>query len=178
EAARSSEVAAAYSFKADQIARQTDRRLQVSESDHQLRAILTEADVAVAALEETAFLLSLVRRSLDQKLVSALGGMAHLVAGAVREYVGCLEDGQHLSAASARAEVESFLLTIAHRVEPRPHARAEKRGLMEKLMHTHADFQQLFVVVNLAEKFEASATALARCAPIVRDHVMRARLSQ
>jgi hypothetical protein len=45
-------------------------------------------------------------------------------------------------------------------------------------MRSHGDFQQLFVVVQLAEQFEGAATALSRCGPIVRDHVMKACLSQ
>ena len=178
EAARTSELAASYSIKADQIVRHAGRWLQMGDSDQHLRAVLTDAEAAVNALEETAFLLTLVPASLDAKLLSLVGNMAHLVGSAVREYVDCLEESQNLSTTSVRSDVESFLLTIDHLIEMGHRAHAEKRALIEKLLRTTGEFPQLFIVVNLAEQLEHAATALARCGPTIRDHVMRTRLSR
>ena len=175
EAARLSELAVTYTAKADQLVRHAERRLQPSDAD--LQGMLTQADTAVTALEETTFLLTLVPKTLEPRVLSLLGGLAHLVAGTVREYVGCLEESRTLSMNSVRSEVESFLLTIDRLVENGRRAHAEKRALIEKLLRSAGDFQQLFIVASLAQQFENAATALSRCGPMVRDHVMRTRLS-
>ena len=55
---------------------------------------------------------------------------------------------------------------------------AAKRALTEKLLRGSGDFHQLFVVASLAHEFERAATSLSRCGPIVRDYVLRTRLSR
>jgi hypothetical protein len=65
EASRTAELALTWTVKADQIVRHAGRWLHASNNDQQLRVLLGEADSAVAALEETAFLLTLVPPASD-----------------------------------------------------------------------------------------------------------------
>jgi hypothetical protein len=132
----------------------------------------------VSALEETAFLLTLVPQGIDAKMLSLLGGLAHIVGGAVRQYNDCLDESRDLSSASARADVESFLVTVDRLVDLGRQAHAAKRGLTEKLLRGPGDFHELWVVASLAHEFERAATALSRCGPIVRDYVLRTRLTR
>jgi len=178
EASRTAELALSWVSRADQIVRHAGRWLHDSENDHQLRALLAQAESAVSALEETAFLLTLVPPGTDAKMLSALGGLSHLVGGAVRQYVDCLEESRDLSTASVRSDVENFLLTVDRLVDHGRQAHAAKRALTEKLLRGSGDFHQLFVVANLAHEFERAATSLSRCGPIVRDYVLRTRLSR
>ena len=178
EASRTAELALSWVSRADQIVRHAGRWLHDSENDHQLRALLAQAESAVSALEETAFLLTLVPHGTDAKMLSALGGLSHLVGGAVRQYVDCLEESRDLSTASVRSDVENFLLTVDRLVDHGRQAHAAKRALTEKLLRGSGDFHQLFVVASLAHEFERAATSLSRCGPIVRDYVLRTRLSR
>src|SRR5262245_53499334 len=178
EASRTAELAVAWTSRADQIVRHAGRWLHDSANDHQLRALLTQAEGAVSALEETAFLLTLVPDGTDARMLSALSGLSHLVGGAVRQYVNCLEESRDLSTASDRSDVENFLLTVDRLVDHGRQAHAAKRALTEKLLRGSGDFQQLYVVASLAHEFERAATSLSRCGPIVRDYVLRTRLSR
>jgi hypothetical protein len=178
EASRTAELALTWTGRADQIVRHASRWLHSSDTDHQLRALLTEADNAVSALEETAFLLTLVPQGIDDKMLSLLSGLAHIVGGAVRQYNDCLEASRDLSSTSARADVESFLVAVDRLVDLGRQAHAAKRGLTEKLLRGPGDFHELFVVASLAHEFERAATGLSRCGPIVRDYVLRTRLTR
>jgi hypothetical protein len=178
EASRTAELAVSWTVKADQIVRHAGRWLQASDQDHQLRVLLTEAESAVSALEESAFLLTLVPAATDTKMLSQLGGLAHLVGGAVRQYMDCLEESRDLSTASVRTDVESFLVTVDRLVDLGRQAHTAKRALTEKLLRGPGDFHELFVVASLAHEFERAATALSRCGPIVRDYILKTRLSR
>jgi hypothetical protein len=178
EASRNAELAVSWTARADQIVRHAGRWLHATHTDHQLYELITEAENAVLALEEVAFLLTLVPQGIDSKMLSLLGGLAHLVGGAVRQYIDCLEESRDLSTTSARAEVDSFLLTVDRLSELGRQAHTAKRALTEKLLRGPGDFHELFVVASLAHEFERAATALSRCGPIVRDHVLRTRLSR
>jgi hypothetical protein len=172
-AARATEVAASWSSKAHQIIRHAGRSLNSGDSTHQLRPLLAEADVAVAALEEVVFLLSVISGSIDRKLIPQLSALAHLVGGAVREYVSCLDESRDLSTASDRGDVESFLLRVDRLAELARQTHSAKRALTEKLLRASADFHEVFVVSSLAQEFERAAMALSRCGPIARDYVLR-----
>jgi len=178
KASRTAELALSWTARAEQIVRHAGRWLHDSDTDHQLRALLTEAESAVSALEETAFLLTLVPPGTDARMLSLLGGLSHLVGGAVRQYVDCLEESRDLSTASVRSDVDSFLVTVDRLVDHGRQAHAAKRVLTEKLLRGPGDFHQLFVVASLAHEFERAATSLSRCGPIVRDYVLRTRLSR
>jgi hypothetical protein len=111
-------------------------------------------------------------------MLSLLAGLAHLVGGAVRQYMDCLEESRDLSTVSVRSDVESFLVTVDRLVDLGRQAHTAKRTLTEKLLRGPGDFHELFVVASLAHEFERAATALSRCGPIVRDYVLKTRLSR
>jgi hypothetical protein len=178
EASRTAELALSWTARADQIVRHAGRWLHASDTDHQLRALLAEAENVVSALEETAFLLTLVPQETDKRMLSLLGDLAHIVSGAIRQYTDCLEESRDLSAASVRADVESFLLTVDRLVDLGRQAHAAKRALTEKLLRGSGDFHELFVVASVAHELERAATALSRCGPVVRDYVLRTRLTR
>jgi hypothetical protein len=178
EASRTAELALSWTARADQIVRHASRWLHDSDNGHQLRALLGEAEGALLALEETAFLLTLVPQGTDAKMLSLLGGLSHMVGGAVRQYVDCLEESRDLSSTSLRADVESFLVAVDRLVDLGRQTHAAKRALTEKLLRGSADFHQLYVVASLAHELEKAATSLSRCGPIVRDYVLRTRLSR
>ena len=178
EASRTAELALSWTARADRIVRHAGRWLHASDVDHQLRTLLAEAENAVSALEETAFLLTLVPEATDKRMVSLLGGLAYIVSGAIRQYTDCLEESRNLSSASVRTDVESFLLTVDRLVDLGRQAHGAKRALTEKLLRGSGDCHELFVVASVAHELERAAIALSRCGPIVRDYVLRTRLTR
>jgi len=178
EASRTAELALSWTARADQIVRHAGRWLHASDTDHQLRALLAEAENVVSALEEASFLLTLVPEATDKRMVSLLGSLAYIVSGAIRQYTDCLEESRELSSASVRTDVESFLRTVDRLTDLGRQAHAAKRALTEKLMRGSGDFHELFVIASVAHELERAAMALSRCGPIVRDYVLRTRLTR
>jgi len=145
---------------------------------HHLRPLLRDADRAADAIDETAFLLTLIPEAIAPKSLSMLGGLADIVVRSVREYARCLEESRGLSAASSRSEVDGFLLTVDRLVDLGREAHAAKRAITERLLHGPAEFHELYVVASITHGFEQAATALSRCGPIVREYVLSSWSSQ
>jgi hypothetical protein len=169
---QTADLAKAWSARADQIASRSGRLADhVVDSQH-FRQLLLEAGRAADALEETAFMLTLVPAAVDSKALSRLDELADIVGSTTREYVRCLENGRGLSPGSARADVEAFLIAIDRLVDLNRQASATKRALIEKLLRGPGDYRDLYVIGGMASGFEEAANALARCGLIVKDHVL------
>jgi hypothetical protein len=173
ETARAAAFAQRLSAQADHLVAQLSRRMD-RVSDRALAHLLTEADGAVDALEEAAFLLTLWPSTIDEQTISLLVSLADLVTDTVREYGRCLEEGRDLSAMSPRSQVDRFLVAIDRLVDSSRQAGAKKRLLTERLLRGPGDFHHLHVLGDMARIFERTVTALARCGAIVRDHVLTA----
>jgi hypothetical protein len=111
-------------------------------------------------------------------MLSLLSGLAHIVGGAVRQHNDCLEASRDLSSASVRADVESFLVTVDRLIDLGRQAHAAKRALTQKFLRGPGDFTSCSWWQPRAHEFERAATALSRCGPIVRDYVLRTRLTR
>jgi hypothetical protein len=157
---------------ADQIVRQTGPPDYRAGDAYHLRPLLRDADRAADAIDETAFLLTLIPEAIAPKSLSMLGGLADIVVRSVREYARCLEESRGLSAASSRSEIDGFLLTVDRLVDLGREAHAAKRAITERLLHGPAEFHELYVVASITHGFEQAAAALSRCGPIVRDYVL------
>lgn len=173
ETARTAELAPRWSAQADHIVAHSCRRLD-RVSERELRRLLTEADGAADALEEAAFLLTLLPPAVDRQTLSLLVSLADLVTDTVREYVRCLEEGRDLSATSPVSDVDGFLVAIDRLVDLNRQASAKKRALTERLLRGPGDFHHLHVLGDMARGFERTTSSLARCGAIVRDHVLNA----
>jgi len=135
--------------------------------------ILEEADDAADALEEAAFLLTLlgsgVRLGGDDNL-QRLGG---LLVDASREYVKGVEAACHLHRRSAREDVQDFLeavdriVTAEHEVDG-----VERRTIEALFAGGSVDVRQAHLAWQLAHNFELASDAIARAALLLRDHVL------
>jgi uncharacterized protein Yka (UPF0111/DUF47 family) len=174
DSARTAELANRWSNHVDQLVVAACRRLErVSERD--LRELLTEADGAADALEEATSKLTLLPDSIDLEMLALLVGVADLVLDSVRQYVRCLEEFRDLSPTSSDSDVDSLLLDIERLVGLQRQAIEKRRALTERLLRGPGDLHDVHVVVDVARGFERTATSLARCGALVRDHVLRAR---
>ena len=174
DASHTAELAKRWSTQADQIVFHSSRRYDRRAAERELRQLLTEADHAADALEESAFMLTLLPKTVDPQTLSLLASLAGLVTDMVREYVRCLEQGRRLSPAYPTPDVDAILVAIDRLVELNREANAKKRVLTERLLRGPGDFHDLHVVGGMARGFEQTATSLSRCGAIVRDHLLNA----
>jgi hypothetical protein len=168
------ELAKRWSTHADQLVVQASRRVTRA-SEREARQLLVEADGAADALEEAAFMLTLLPDAVDPETLALLVGLADLVADTVGQYVRCLEQGRDLSSTSDYSDVDDFLVGVDRLIDLHRQASAKKRTLTERLLRGPGDFHDLHVVGDVARGFERTSIALARCGAMVRDHVLRSQ---
>jgi hypothetical protein len=175
---RTTELAHAWTARADEMLRHETRYMESAGGGHQLRPLLTEAGGAAGALEETAFMLPLIPGAIDPKMLSLLEGLADQVGATAREYVRCLEEGQDLSRSSERRDIDSFLVTIDRLAALGRQTSLSRRAITERILRGSGDSHELYVLTTMADGFERAASILVRCGSIVRDEVLRARLTR
>ena len=173
---RAPELARAWTARADAMLHEERRLMAVRDDAHQLRPLLTEAASAASALEETAFMLPLIPTDIDPALFSLLESLADRVDATAREYLRGLEEGQDLSRASDRLDVDSFLMTIDRLTALGRDTSVAKRAFTERLLRGSGDCRELYALTTVADGFERAASTLSRCGAIVRDQVLRTRL--
>ena len=172
--ARTAELARRWSTHADQLVVEACQRLNWV-SEREVRQLLTEADRAADALEETASMLTLLPDSVYSETLARLVGLADVVLDAVLQYIHCLEDFRDLSSSVTDSNVERVLIDIERLVDLHRQAIEKRRALAERLLHIRGpgDFHDLHVVGDVARGLERTSTAIARCGAMVRDHVLR-----
>jgi hypothetical protein len=175
---RTTELARAWTDRADEMLRQETRYMDWSAGGHQLAPLLAEAGGAAAALEETAFMLPLMPAAIDARVLVLLEALADQVGATAREYVRCLEEGQDLSRSSDRRDIDSFLVTIDRLSALGRQAHVSRRAVTERILRGPGDCHDFYVLTTMADRFERAATMLARCGSIVRDEVLRTRLTR
>jgi hypothetical protein len=176
ELARTPALARAWTARADEMLRQECRFIESINGGHQLGPLLSEAEGAAAALEETASMLPFIPEAVDPKTLALLESLGDQVSATAREYVRGLETGQELSPASERRDVDDFLIAIDRLAALGREAVDSKRALTEHLLRSKGDCHELYVLTTMAHGFERTAALLARCGSIVRDQVLRSRL--
>jgi hypothetical protein len=157
---------------------QDERRFIDAHHDaHRFKPLLTEAAAAASALEDAAFLLSVMPASIDCSLLTLIEALADQVGATARAYVRCLEEGQTLSRLSNR-DVDNFLVTIDQLTASGRDAGGAKRALTEKLLRGEANCREFYALTTIADDLESAASRLSRCGAIVRDQVLRTRLAR
>jgi len=175
---RTTELAHGWTARADEMLRHETRYMESSGGGHQLRPLLTEAGGAATALEETAFMLPLLPGAIDPKMLALLEGLADQVGATAREYVRCLEEGKDLSRSSDRRDIDSFLVTVDRLTALGRQTNLSRRTITERILRGSGDCHELYVLTTLADGFERAASRLASCGSIVRDEVLRTRLTR
>jgi hypothetical protein len=175
EANRTAELARTWSTRAEQSVLHSLRVLDRASTEHELRRLVSEGSSAIDALEQAAYLLTLLPDGVDPDALSLLADLGDLVANAVREYVRCLEEGRDLSPGSPRSEVDGFLIAIDRLGDLHHRTSRSERELIETVIRGPGQFHDLYVITNVARGFDQVVKSLARCAVIVRDRVLSAR---
>jgi uncharacterized protein Yka (UPF0111/DUF47 family) len=172
QAARTAALAKTWETRADELVTRACRLRDQGAGATILTRLLASADDVADALEETAFLLTLIPSDTESKAIASLRPLAELVCRSAREYVRCLECARELPREPARADVEDVLVAVDHLLELEHESDGEERAVKARLLEGSKDFRELYVLSAIARAFEQSADALARCSLIVRDYVL------
>ena len=172
QAERAAVVAKTWETRADELVIRACRLRDQSAATNIAARLLVTADDVADALEETAFLLTLIPEKADDSGVAALTELADLVTRSTKEYVRCLEGARDLPREAARTDVQEVLVAIDRLVELEHQVDAAERAAKARLIEASHDFRELYVLSAVAHGFEEASDALARCSHRVRDYVL------
>jgi hypothetical protein len=108
-------IAKRWETRADELVIRACRLRDQSPGTSILTSLLLAADDVADALEEAAFLVTLIPPAADRKGIAALCDLAELVARSAKEYVRCLEGARALPREPARSDVQDALVAVDRR---------------------------------------------------------------
>jgi hypothetical protein len=171
-------VADSWTERADDLIQQQRHQADSSHELPALRPLMAEASGAASALDEMAFMLSLLPPDIEKDTSALLEALADQTATASREYVRCLEEGQNLSRVSDRPEIDAFLVTIDRLTTSGKDASVSQRAIIERVMLGTGSSREVYALTKMADGFGRAAATLVRCGSMVRDLVLRTRLTR
>lgn len=135
--------------------------------------LLAEADDVADYLEEAAFLISLPPASGDAGPArEPLLSLAALLVAAGQHWAKCLESAAQLERGPSRDNLQRFLDAVDRVLTLEQQSDDAERELMSALFTEGIEFRQLHLLTLVAQSLEQAADALARCALLLRDHVL------
>ncbi len=172
EIARTARLAKSWETRADEMVRQVSRSLDRADGVQALRRLLGQADDVADALEESAFLLTLVPNAVADDAVAALRPLSDFAGEGTKEYVRCLEYARDIARLPTRADVQEVLVCVDRLAELEHASDAAERAARGTLVSRCTDFRGLQILLDAARGFEQATDALARCGLTIRDYVL------
>jgi hypothetical protein len=136
------------------------------------RRLMDDGELAVKALGQAAFELTLVPHEVDPALLSLFDSLCGLVSGGVRTYIECLEEARDLTPAPDRSDLERLLVAVDRLVALEDHYDTAERTLLERLVRESSDFRQLYLLSTIATRLDAACDSIVRSGLLVRDYVL------
>jgi uncharacterized protein Yka (UPF0111/DUF47 family) len=138
-----------------------------------LQELVQRADDVADDLEETAFLVTLLRRAgVGTVLLGALATLASRLVAGSQEFVKALEVVRALGPAAAREDLRDFLEAI-HRIGRIEHETDElKRRVAAELAENGASAREIHLAAQSAAELELAADHLQHAALLLRDRVL------
>jgi uncharacterized protein Yka (UPF0111/DUF47 family) len=139
------------------------------------QAVLSTADDAVDALEETVFVLTLLREpgSETERLRQELEGLGKLLVAACRAYLDCVRAARHLRRRAAGEELQPFLVVVDRVISLEREVDAAERAARLWLAHAPSVDGKLFAVTSrVIDGLEQAADALTHATVDLRDCLM------
>jgi uncharacterized protein Yka (UPF0111/DUF47 family) len=135
--------------------------------------VIQAADDAADALEEAAFLLSMlagVQRG--DPVLEPLRELAALVAEEAQEWVKALAHAAHIREPGTAEDTDDFLTAIDRIAALEHQADDVERALTTAAVRHAGDFRQLHLFTGLGNGLEQAADALKHASLMLRDHVL------
>jgi len=166
----SASLAAVWERHADDVAR---RNLQDGRhrGDPLHADLLAQGDNAADALEEVAFLLTLIAPE-DLAGAAMANGIAGLVGEAVRDYVRALECAKAVAASATRADTGELLIAANRVIDAKHAADSAARAVKAAVLRGRPHSQASYLLLDVVAAFGRAAGALAHCAGALRDYAL------
>ncbi len=137
------------------------------------RKMTEQADDVADALEEIAYLLTLLpEKPLTTTLQQPLHNLSNQVVNGVRGYIRCIETARQLEESNMREDRQDFLEAVDDIIIVEHQTDAEERRLLTLLIQQENDPRHMHLLTRLASSFEEAADSLARCAITMKDYVI------
>ncbi|MBV8538734.1 MAG: DUF47 family protein [Alphaproteobacteria bacterium] len=136
-------------------------------------AILDEADDAADALEEAAFLATLLPQLKPSE--ATLGPVRHLAAllvGGAQEMIKMIEAASQVRRDGPREDLQDVLEAVDRIVAIEHETDAAERSVTRALLLDAPDFRVLHLLAALARTLEETADGMSRCGLKLRDHLL------
>ena len=161
--------------RADELVRRACLAVHHASIASALARLLSEADDAADALEEAAFLLTMMAgRAGDPSTAAPLQALAALVARGAQAYVTCVEAARDAHPVGAREAIEEFLVAVDRVIAFEHESDEQERAAEAEFVAAARDFRELHVLSKIVGCLGDAADALARCAVMLRDDVLQA----
>jgi uncharacterized protein Yka (UPF0111/DUF47 family) len=171
--ARTAQRARKWEQDADALVSRTRALVQQSHKPCIYLALLREADDAADALEEAAFLMTLLSKVAPPgPLLEPLHSLAALLVGGAQEMVKLIEAAGHVHRDGAREDLQDFLEAVDRIVGIEHETDSAQRAMTSALILEAPDFRALQLLLLLANALEEAADALLRSALVLRDHLL------
>jgi uncharacterized protein Yka (UPF0111/DUF47 family) len=171
--ARTAQRARKWEQEADALVSQTRSLVQQSHKPGIYLALLRESDDAADALEEAAFLMTLLPKVAPAgPLLEPVQSLAALLVGGAQEMVKLIEAASHVHREGAREDLQDFLEAVDRIVGIEHETDAAQRAMTSALILEAPDFRALQLLLFLANALEEAADALLRSALMLRDHLL------
>jgi len=168
-----SERAKRWESKADQIVSRVRQLQRVVSDAPGAGRLLPDADDVADGLEESIFLVSLLRdHHPGSGAVDTLEGLADLAALGAQEYVKCIEIARDIQRGGTREDIDEFLVAVDRVTIIEHESDAAERRAKALMLETAGNFRALHLLAQIAKALEESSDGLARCALGLKDHVM------
>ncbi len=171
--ARTAQRAGKWEQEADALVSRIRALVQQSHKPEVYLELLREADDAADALEEAAFLMTLLPKiEPAAPLPEPIRSLATLLVADAQETVKLIEAASHVHREGAREDLQDFLEAVDRIVAIEHETDVTQRTMTSTLILEAADFRALQLLLLLAGAFEEAADALSRSALILRDHLL------
>jgi uncharacterized protein Yka (UPF0111/DUF47 family) len=171
--ARTAQRARKWEQEADALVSRTRSLVQQSHKPGIYLELLRESDDAADALEETAFLMTLLPSVAPAgSLLDPVRSLAALLVGGAQETVKMIEAASHVHRVGAREDLQDFLEAVDRIVNIEHETDAAQRAMTSALILQAPDFRALQLLSLLANTLEEGADALLRSALMLRDHLL------
>jgi uncharacterized protein Yka (UPF0111/DUF47 family) len=171
--ARTAQRARKWEQEADALVSRTRSLVQQSHKPGIYLELLRESDDAADALEEAAFLMTLLPKVAPAgPLLQPVQSLAALLVGDAQEMVKLIEAASHVQRAGAREDLQDFLEAVDRIVAIEHETDAAQRAMTGALILEAPDFRALQLLLFLANALEEAADALLRSALMLRDYLL------
>ena len=159
--------------RADDLLNQVRDTIRRTGEGSHLRHLTEEADDVADALEEVAYLLTLLPDTpVETMITRPLQSLSDLIVKGCRNYIQCIEMARGLEEKNIREDRQSFFETVNNIMMIEHQTDTEERQLLKLLLQQDTDAKLMHLLSRIGQIFEEAADSLSHCALILKDYII------